>query len=196
MTDIPYISPHTAFGSSHYHFVPIFCRYPLISNSCIYRLTDQLCVFIIFFRFTFIDVMPWTMAVKTQSCSMISLLQLDFFFMTVLAWKDCRRKVTDVLSNNFIGPSIIDLSSNNFYGPITNVPSMLTSLLLSRNKFYGGIFFLCQIDSEQVAIIDLSYNSFTGRIPDCLWNFRLLRVLSLGNNNLSGRLPRFYTRFS
>ncbi|KAJ0806673.1 putative non-specific serine/threonine protein kinase [Helianthus annuus] len=98
-------------------------------------------------------------------------------------------KVTDVLSNNFNGFSIIDLSSNNFYGPITNVPSMLTSLLLSRNKFYGRIFFLCQIDSEQVAIIDLSYNSFTGRIPDCLWNFRLLRVLSLGNNNLSGRLP-------
>ncbi|MFS7916251.1 putative non-specific serine/threonine protein kinase [Helianthus anomalus] len=98
-------------------------------------------------------------------------------------------KVTDVLSNNFIGPSIIDLSSNNFYGPITNVPSMLKSLFLSRNKFYGGIFFLCQIDSEQVEIIDLSYNSFTGRIPDCLWNFGLLKVLSLGNNNLSGRLP-------
>ncbi|CAH1452511.1 unnamed protein product [Lactuca virosa] len=97
-------------------------------------------------------------------------------------------KVPDLLSN-FAKYSAIDLSSNNFYGPIPNVPSTLFSLNLYRNKFTGGISFICQIVDELLYFLDLSHNSFIGQLPDCLWHFKQLKVLNLGNNNLFGRLP-------
>ncbi|KAI3706376.1 hypothetical protein L6452_24069 [Arctium lappa] len=93
------------------------------------------------------------------------------------------------LSSNFDLYPTIDLSSNNFYGPIPNVPSTLASLNLSKNKFYGGISFLCQIVDGFLSFLDLSHNSLTGQLPDCLWHFKQLRVLNLGHNNLSGMLP-------
>nr|XP_043624519.1 receptor-like protein EIX1 [Erigeron canadensis] len=103
-------------------------------------------------------------------------------------------------SNNIIGKapdlfssshsvSSIDLSSNNFYGPIANVPSTITILDLSKNKFDGGISFLCQLADEHLYYLDLSHNKFTGQIPNCLWNLTKLVVLNLGNNHLFGRLP-------
>ncbi|KAJ0941444.1 putative non-specific serine/threonine protein kinase [Helianthus annuus] len=97
-------------------------------------------------------------------------------------------KVPDLLSN-FDNRSIIDLSSNNLYGPIPNVSSALTLLNLSGNKFSGGISFLCQIVDGFLEFLDLSNNVLTEQVPDCLWNFRELRVLNLGHNNLFGRLP-------
>ncbi|KAJ9555532.1 hypothetical protein OSB04_010146 [Centaurea solstitialis] len=97
-------------------------------------------------------------------------------------------KVPDLSSNFDIYPTI-DLSSNNFYGPIPNVPSTLRSLNLSKNKFYGGITFLCQIVDGFLSFLDLSHNSLTGKLPDCLWHFKELQVLNLGHNNFSGRLP-------
>ncbi|CAH1452713.1 unnamed protein product [Lactuca virosa] len=84
---------------------------------------------------------------------------------------------------------MIDLSSNIFYGPITNVSSTLTSLHPSKNKFYGGISFLCQIDLGFLVVLDLSYNLLSGQLPDCLWHFKELKILNLEHNNLSGRLP-------
>ncbi|KAI3716507.1 hypothetical protein L1987_67428 [Smallanthus sonchifolius] len=93
------------------------------------------------------------------------------------------------LLSNFDNRSIIDLISNNFYGPIPNVPSSVTLLNLSGNKFSGGISFLCQIVGGFLEFLDLSNNFLTGQVPDCLWNFRELKVLNLGHNNLFGRLP-------
>ncbi|KAJ9536074.1 hypothetical protein OSB04_un000759 [Centaurea solstitialis] len=93
------------------------------------------------------------------------------------------------LSSNFNFYPTIDLSSNNFYGPIPNVPSTLASLNLSKNKFYGGISFLCQIVDGSLSFLDLLHNSLIGQLPDCLWHFKQLRVLNLGHNNLFGRLP-------
>ncbi|XP_042751720.1 receptor-like protein EIX2 [Lactuca sativa] len=83
----------------------------------------------------------------------------------------------------------MDLSSNNFDGPIPHLPSSLTSLNLSRNKFSGGISFLCQIVDGLLEFLDISHNSLTGQLPDCLWHFKELKILNLGHNNLSGRLP-------
>ncbi|XP_023749500.2 receptor-like protein EIX2 [Lactuca sativa] len=97
-------------------------------------------------------------------------------------------KLPDLLSN-FAHGSTIDLSSNSFCGPIPNVPSTLFSLNLSRNKFSGGISFICQIVDGLLEFLDLSHNSFIGQLPDCLWHFNQLKVLNLGHNNLFGSLP-------
>ncbi|KAL7595872.1 hypothetical protein Lser_V15G29010 [Lactuca serriola] len=97
-------------------------------------------------------------------------------------------KVPDLLSN-FANLSVIDLSSNNFHGPIPNVASTLASLDLSRNKFSGGISFICQIVGGFLSFLDLSHNSLTGQLPDCLWHFKQLKIVNLGHNNLFGRLP-------
>ncbi|KAK1435252.1 hypothetical protein QVD17_01013 [Tagetes erecta] len=96
------------------------------------------------------------------------------------------------LSANFADqyfPSSLDLSSNNFYGPIPDVPFNLISLDLSRNKFSGEISFLCQIFVTFITLINLSHNSFTGQIPDCLYHFTTLEYLNLGHNSFSGRVP-------
>nr|KAJ0199216.1 hypothetical protein LSAT_V11C600315010 [Lactuca sativa] len=93
------------------------------------------------------------------------------------------------LSSNFASGSVIDLSSNRFYGPIPKVSSGLTSLDLSRNKFSGGVSFICQIVDGLLYFLDLSHNSFIGQLPDCLWHFKQLKVLNLGHNNLFGSLP-------
>ncbi|KAJ9555517.1 hypothetical protein OSB04_010131 [Centaurea solstitialis] len=95
-------------------------------------------------------------------------------------------KVPD-LSSNFGLYSRIDLSSNNFYGPIPIVAPTLLLLNLSKNRFYGGISFVCQIVS--LSFLDLSHNSLTGQLPDCLWHLKELRVLNLEHNNFFGRLP-------
>ncbi|CAI9290009.1 unnamed protein product [Lactuca saligna] len=105
-----------------------------------------------------------------------------------LSSNNISRKVPD-LSSNFAKYSEIDLSSNNFYGPIPNVPSTLFLLNLSRNKFSGGISFVCQIVDGFLSFLDLSHNSLIGQLPDCLWRFKGLQVLNLGHNNLFGRIP-------
>ncbi|CAH1452541.1 unnamed protein product [Lactuca virosa] len=97
-------------------------------------------------------------------------------------------KLPDLLSN-FAKYSEIDLSSNSFFGLVPNVSFTLTILNLSRNKFSGGISFICQIVDGILYFLDLSHNSFNGQLPDCLWDFKNLTVLNLGHNNLFGRLP-------
>ncbi|XP_023742070.1 receptor-like protein EIX2 [Lactuca sativa] len=93
------------------------------------------------------------------------------------------------LSSNFAINSVIDLSSNKFYGTIQNVSSAVALLNLSKNKFSGGIYFLCQMVDGFLEFLDLSHNFLTGQLPDCLWHFKYLKVLNLGHNNLSGRIP-------
>ncbi|KAJ9555563.1 hypothetical protein OSB04_010177 [Centaurea solstitialis] len=93
------------------------------------------------------------------------------------------------LSSRFAPYSAIDLSSNNFSGPIPNVPSDLVSLNLSRNKFSGRISFLCGIVDGLLSFLDVSRNSLTGEIPDCLSHFEQLIILNLAHNNLSGTIP-------
>ncbi|CAI9290189.1 unnamed protein product [Lactuca saligna] len=105
-----------------------------------------------------------------------------------LSSNNIKGEAADLLSN-FDNNSVIDLSSNRFYGTIQNVSSAVALLNLSKNKFSGGISFLCQMVDGFLEFLDLSHNFLIGQLPDCLWHFKNLKVLNLGHNNLSGRLP-------
>ncbi|XP_058185643.1 receptor-like protein EIX2 [Rhododendron vialii] len=61
------------------------------------------------------------------------------------------------LSLKFHG-SGIDLSNNLLTGPIPLVPSNVSSLNLSKNKFGGSLAFLCAISGEFFTYLDLSNN--------------------------------------
>ncbi|KAJ6886707.1 receptor-like protein 9DC3 [Populus alba x Populus x berolinensis] len=86
---------------------------------------------------------------------------------------------------------------NRLYGQIP--PSvfkleLLRTLMLSSNdKLTGNISpFICELKSLE--ILDMSNNSFSGFIPQCLGNFSDgLSVLHLGANNLHGNIPSIYS---
>ncbi|KAJ6886677.1 receptor-like protein Cf-9 [Populus alba x Populus x berolinensis] len=92
----------------------------------------------------------------------------------------------------------IDFSHNRLYGQIP--PSVfklenLTTLMLSSNdKLTGNISsVICEL--KFLEILDLSNNSFSGFIPQCLGNFSDgLSVLHLGGNNLHGNIPSIYSK--
>ncbi|KAL7595938.1 hypothetical protein Lser_V15G29220 [Lactuca serriola] len=95
---------------------------------------------------------------------------------------------------------MIDLSCNSFNGPIPHLPPRLASLNLSRNKFSGGIFFVCQFVDVLLEFLDLwhfkqlkirnqGHNSLFGKLPVSVASLINLEVLYLYKNNFSGELP-------
>ncbi|RHN51106.1 putative non-specific serine/threonine protein kinase [Medicago truncatula] len=62
-------------------------------------------------------------------------------------------------------------------------------LRLDHNNFTGGLPNI----SPMAAIIDLSYNSFSGSIPHSWMNLKELGVLDLWSNGLSGELPSYFS---
>ncbi|KAF7144173.1 hypothetical protein RHSIM_Rhsim05G0176400 [Rhododendron simsii] len=105
------------------------------------------------------------------------------------------------------------LQSLDLSGPIPLVPSNLSSLILSKNKFGGPLSFLCAITGDWVAFLeplekhfdwknhprdrsdemleslDLSANKLSGEISRSLAHLNFLSVLNLSSNNLSGEIP-------
>ena len=79
-----------------------------------------------------------------------------------------------------------NLIGGNLPPDIPTLPS-LRYLYLQHNNFSGELppTFL----SQNLSILDLSFNSFTGKIPTILQNQKQLTKLSLQNNKLSGPIP-------
>lgn len=95
--------------------------------------------------------------------------------------------ILPVLSSKFSGFPGTDLSYNCFEGPIPPISPNMTGLILSKNSFSGTISVLCA--SEEFTYIDLSNNWLSGKIPDCLRNWRSLSVLNLASSKFSGNAP-------
>ncbi|XP_023905694.2 receptor-like protein EIX2 [Quercus suber] len=88
--------------------------------------------------------------------------------------------------------STIDLSSNNFTGPLPCISSNVSFLDLSNNSLSGSIsHFLCYKMNEPkfMEFLYLGKNLLSGKISNCWMKWQSLRVLNLGNNNFTGKIP-------
>jgi len=65
----------------------------------------------------------------------------------------------------------------------------LVALNASNNSFIGPIPTVFCVSAPSFAVLELSYNQFSGRIPAELGNCSMLTSLNAGHNNLSGTLP-------
>ncbi|CBI22623.3 unnamed protein product, partial [Vitis vinifera] len=122
--------------------------------------------------------------------------------------------------------SYIYLGSNNFTDPLPPIPSDVAQLDLSNNLFRGSLSpMLCRRTKKVnlleyldisgnllsgelpnwdgeitytpgLTVLVLHSNKFTGSIPLELCHLDSLQILDLGNNNLSGTIPRCFGNFS
>lgn len=92
----------------------------------------------------------------------------------------------------------MDISYNNFSGKLprrlfTGCYS-LKWLKLSHNRFSGPIVRKSSDETSLITLI-MDNNMFTGKITDNLRNLRLLTVIDLSNNFLTGTIPRWLGSF-
>ncbi|XP_027930101.1 receptor-like protein 7 [Vigna unguiculata] len=94
---------------------------------------------------------------------------------------------------------------SHIYMPYNNVSSFpswiwrktsLRSLIVSYNSLIGKIDpQICNLNS--LVLLDLSFNSLSGRVPSCLGSSsKLLQILVLNGNKLTGSFPETYTKTS
>uniref|UniRef100_A0A8R7QLQ7 Leucine-rich repeat-containing N-terminal plant-type domain-containing protein n=1 Tax=Triticum urartu TaxID=4572 RepID=A0A8R7QLQ7_TRIUA len=88
---------------------------------------------------------------------------------------------------------VLNISSNLFTGrfpsTIWEVMKSLVALNASTNSFTGQMPTMSCVSAPSFAVLELSFNKFSGNIPPGLSNCSLLKLLSAGNNHLSGTLP-------
>ncbi|KAM5552353.1 hypothetical protein ABKV19_026948 [Rosa sericea] len=91
----------------------------------------------------------------------------------------------------FISGNYLDYSRNNFSSSIpTDIGDFISStayLSLSSSNLYGEI--PISICNASGMVLDLSNNSLSGIIPQCLTQTSSLNVLDLRRNNLTGSIP-------
>ncbi|XP_019261655.1 PREDICTED: leucine-rich repeat receptor-like serine/threonine-protein kinase BAM1 [Nicotiana attenuata] len=97
-------------------------------------------------------------------------------------------------SLNILNFSFVLLGFNNFSGPLPQISPYVNELDLSNNCFSRGLFhFLCETNetvSYLLEFLNLEGNDLSGEIPDCWMNWPELLLLNLGDNNLTGGIPR------
>ncbi|KAK1282453.1 hypothetical protein QJS10_CPB22g00926 [Acorus calamus] len=103
----------------------------------------------------------------------------------------------------------LNLSSNHLSGDLPSVPGTLSSLLLAENEFSGrlsdchglvdldvssnhlhGPIDFSDCPSLNLKNLILSYNSFSGSLPDSISDLYRLELLDLSSNNLTGQIPQ------
>ncbi|KAL7217798.1 hypothetical protein ACSBR2_011101 [Camellia fascicularis] len=91
---------------------------------------------------------------------------------------------------------IIDLRSNLLRGPLPVPPNTTNVFSISSNKLTGEIpTLIC--DLRSLVVLDLSNNSLSGLIPQCLGNLSsFLSVLNLGNNRFRGEILKSIGRLN
>ncbi|KAL6547547.1 hypothetical protein OROHE_009252 [Orobanche hederae] len=92
---------------------------------------------------------------------------------------------------NFSSLTFVDLSVNDMEGAIPNGLFLLKNLsqvYLYSNRFSGSITQV--IESLNLAVLDLSDNYLTGKIPEDFGKLKKLERLSLFDNKLSGEMPQ------
>ncbi|GKV39664.1 hypothetical protein SLEP1_g47402 [Rubroshorea leprosula] len=83
----------------------------------------------------------------------------------------------------------IDLSKNKLQGSLPVFPADVSSINLSKNRFFGSISYLCTVTRRKLQLLDVSYNQLSGKLPGCMTGWTNLRILNLANNHLFGKIP-------
>ncbi|GAY52193.1 hypothetical protein CUMW_140040, partial [Citrus unshiu] len=87
---------------------------------------------------------------------------------------------------------VLSLGSNSFSIALPLISSYLIELDFSNNSISGSIFhFICYRANElnKWQILYLSGNFLQGELPDCWMNYQNLMILDLSNNKFTGNLP-------
>ncbi|RVW13440.1 Receptor like protein 42 [Vitis vinifera] len=96
--------------------------------------------------------------------------------------------LSEVLLNN----TQVDLSSNCFTGQLPHLSQNVIELRIANNPFPRRISsFLCRKvnGGSKLEVLNLSNNSLSGKLSNCLMYWPSLTHLNLGDNNLSGKIP-------
>ncbi|PHT31812.1 hypothetical protein CQW23_28149 [Capsicum baccatum] len=124
-------------------------------------------------------------------------------FSTVFpSFKDCSNlQHLDLSSNKFYGDvgaslsscgklSFLNLTNNKFVGLVPKLPSESLQFLYLQGNDFQGVFPNQVADlCKTVVELDLSYNNFSGMVPESLGGCSSLELLDISNNNFSGKLP-------
>ncbi|KAH0758364.1 hypothetical protein KY290_021857 [Solanum tuberosum] len=124
-------------------------------------------------------------------------------FSTVFpSFKDCSNlQHLDLSSNKFYGDigsslsscgklSFLNLTNNQFVGLVPKLQSESLQYLYLRGNDFQGVYPNQLADlCKTVVELDLSYNNFSGMVPESLGECSSLELVDISNNNFSGVIP-------
>ncbi|KAL7249438.1 hypothetical protein ACSBR1_011599 [Camellia fascicularis] len=125
------------------------------------------------------EVPKWLFSVGKDSLYNLNLSHNFLTSLEHLPWKNLQ---------------IINLHSNLLQGPLPVPPNTTNVFSISNNKLTEEIpTLIC--DLRSLVVLDLSNNSLSGWIPQCLGNLsNFLSVLNLGNNRFRGTFTTTFTK--
>ncbi|KAL2585520.1 hypothetical protein GLYMA_13G003500v4 [Glycine max] len=136
-----------------------------------------------------------TLEVLDTSYSGLSSIDADKFWSFVAKIRVINLSFNAIradLSNVTLNSENVILACNNFTGSLPRISTNVFFLNLANNSLSGPISpFLCHKLSREntLGYLDVSYNFFTGVIPNCWENWRGLTFLYIDNNKLGGEIP-------